>query len=429
MDSVFIALGSNLGDREQNISKAIESLRQLSVTAIRCSPVFESHALLPQKKRESSFDLCEWDKPYLNCVVEIGYQGKAGDLLNQLKAIEQEFGRGEHETWSPRIVDLDIISFGEESFSYPELTVPHPWALKREFVLAPLKELDSSFILPGSRKSVLMAYRELCSPLPLWMGIINVTPDSFSDGGCYDQRKLESTLNQWFSNGVHIIDIGAESTRPGAESITEEEEWKRLEPALKIIYSKRQDKECCPLLSLDTRHPGVFERALNYGVNILNDVEGGRDPELVKAVKSNAVQYMFMHSLSVPVRRNETIPLNEDPVSYLLEWGKRKIDKYLSLGFQENELIFDPGIGFAKNKLQSRQILSRLEEFNELPVRIAVGHSRKSFMNSFATEKFSDRDWETVGATLSFINNGVDIVRVHNPLAHISAFKAWSYLK
>jgi dihydropteroate synthase len=261
------------------------------------------------------------------------------------------------------------------------------------------------------------------------MGIINATPDSFSSReATYSLESLEKTLDEWDSHSVSIIDVGAESTRPGAHAVAPDEEWSRLEPVLRLIHQRYRGRVLRPRLSLDTRHARTASRALELGIDIVNDVSGLHDPEMIEILRQSQVSYILMHNLGVPANPQIHLPQDKDPVKELSGWFSEKIALLESAGVALDRIIIDPGIGFGKTALQSLEILRNLQRLGELPFRLLVGHSRKSFLSPFAANSASDRDLESVGVSIHLVNQGVDILRVHNPVPHIRALRAWNHL-
>ena len=190
----FIGVGSNLGDRLQQLERAAQALRRgCPGDSFRASPVYQTPALVPVGAPQS------WRLPFLNAVIEIEFSGSSAELLQTLKKIEADLGRVQAEKWAPREIDLDILLFGPELINENNLQVPHPGLCERAFVLDPLKDLAPTLCLPGRAPTqpVVLQARERPGHSPLWMGILNLTPDSFSDGGEYADsaaltRKIET---------------------------------------------------------------------------------------------------------------------------------------------------------------------------------------------------------------------------------------------
>lgn len=409
----YVGLGSNLGDRLLHLEKAARFFQVL-----RAAPVFETPALLPPGAPAN------WAKPFLNTVIEIEAPDSPQELLQKLKQVERELGReADPARWAPRTVDLDLLLFGDDLFRSENLTVPHPEMQRRNFVLTPLKHLIGGRKIPGTGKTVLEAARALPSDsgtgknLPAWMEIVNLTPDSFS------RSAGESVdLPVLLESPVHIIDIGAESTRPGAETVDLNEEWSRLKEALEICRPARVIR---PWISLDTRKAAIAARAAEKGVDIINDVSAGGDPEMIDVIVSSRCQYVFMHHLTVPADASVTMPETVDPVMAVKNWAINKLDEFQKRGLDPSRLIFDPGIGFNKTPAQNLALLRRIDEFLDLPVRVLVGHSRKSFMKIWTDRPAAERDPETLGVSLALARKGVDILRVHRADLHQRAERAF----
>ena len=343
---VHLGLGSNLKPRKQHILRALDELS--SICSIeKISPIYETPALLPPESPP------EWNKPFLNLVVQIEFSEDPLSLLNHLKAVEKKLGRKDRQKWSPRSIDLDILLCENQQLSLPELTVPHPEMEKRAFVLDPLKDILPSFI-PKARRHKNHA--------PLWMAIINLTPDSFSDGGSFsDEKVFSKTLRHYENIGVAIVDLGAESTRPGAISLSSDEEWERLKPFLEKFFNLFAEKKLRPLISVDTRHVKTAEASQKLGVDIINDVSGLSDTDMLSLLKDSKAAYVLTHSLDVPV--NPQNVLKGDPLPILQNWLDKKLEVFEKNNISFDRLFFDPGIGFGKNSLQSLRILKNLKNF------------------------------------------------------------------
>lgn len=192
----YIGLGANLSDPMATLEAAAQKLAKLG-RGLRVSPVFRTPALLPEGGP------AEWRLPFRNAVAELEWEGGASDLLIALKKIETELGREPAARWAPRVLDLDLLALGSLSAADGTLNLPHPEAHKRSFVLDPWKELAGDFRIPGQAHPTLALSRRLSSRAPLWMGILNLTPDSFSDGGqLAEPGALEGRLARWEKCGV-----------------------------------------------------------------------------------------------------------------------------------------------------------------------------------------------------------------------------------
>jgi 2-amino-4-hydroxy-6-hydroxymethyldihydropteridine diphosphokinase/dihydropteroate synthase len=415
----FIGIGSNIGNRRENLEKAANALNGLSLEkGFRISPLYETSAIVPEGAPS------EWKQSFLNAVAEIEWPASAQELLHRLKGIEKELGRVDAPRWSPRTIDLDLLLFGAEVIEEHSLCVPHPGILNRSFVLDPLKDLVPQRSIPRSKNSFVIQARKLKTHSPWIMGIINLTPDSFSDGGeTQTLVSIENKILRMEEAGVHAIDIGAESTRPGAMEITLQEERLRLEPVLDLLKSRYYGKLIRPFISVDTRRPEIAEFAIEYDVDCINDVGGLSNTRMLDVLKTCSCDYVLMHSLCVPADSRVTFSMDRDPVLELKNWLHSKLDLIESEGIDLSRIIFDPGIGFGKTPQQSISILNRMNEFADIPIRLLVGHSRKSFMTAFGATGTKDRDAATLAISLDLANTGVDILRVHDFKSHLSAFK------
>lgn len=237
------------------------------------------------------------------------------------------------------------------------------------------------------------------------VAIINITPDSFSDGGAGDYT---ARIAQAIADGASVLDLGAESTRPGATLITPEEEWQRLQPVLAAHTTSHWP--LATTLSIDTRHPETFRKALGLGAKWFNDVSGFQNPESVKLAAECGCDIVLMHSLSVPADPKHTLPEGCDVISEILKWGERRIGELTSAGIAREKIIFDPGLGFGKTAAQSWQIVEQVEKLKDLGLRLLIGHSRKSFLGG----PMEERDAKTAELTRHFARQGIDYLRVHN---------------
>ena len=421
---VYLGLGSNLGDRREHLSRAVDALEADGTTVARVSPVVESPALLPDSAPS------EWNLPYLNLVLECTVRCTPEQLRARIDVIQRTFGRHGTSRWSPRPIDIDILLWGRERIETERLTIPHRDLTCRSFVLAPLAALAPRLTIPGrDERTVLEWSMAIDEHIPLWMGIVNVTPDSFSDGGRFvDRARIEPHVAAMVEAGVHILDVGGESTRPGATPVDPATEWSRVGPVLERLIERSAGQRLRPLLSLDTRHPEVAEKGLALGVDIINDVGGLTSPAMVALARDSGRDWVAMHHVTVPADPEVTLPVDRDPYDGVEQWLRRRMEAWDAQGLDLGRIIFDPGIGFGKNRLQSLRLLRRAGEFRRHGLRVLVGHSRKSFMRSFAGKDEADDDLTTLGASLHLCAQGVDIIRVHNVPLHATAWRGWSHL-
>lgn len=422
--AIYLGLGSNQGDRRALLERALTAMARAGINVGRVSPVVESPALLADGAPP------HWNVPFLNIVAECAYAGRPEDLLIAVKRIEVELGRVAAERWSPRPIDIDVLLWDDESISLPGLVVPHPGLRERAFVLAPLAALRPDLCLPdGARERILPLARRLAQHIPLWMGIVNITPDSFSDGGKFlTWPSVEAHIDRLVEAGAHMLDFGAESTRPGATPLAANAELARLEPVLERVLEKLSGGPLGPLVSIDTYHAEVAERALALGVDIVNDVSGLTSPAMVELAAASAADWVAMHNVSIPADPGRTLAPKPCAVEQVERWLEARLEAWSRAGLEHQRIIFDPGIGFGKNPLQSLALLRNIERFHRYDLRLLVGHSRKSFMHGFAGRDNRLRDLATIGATLKLCSKHVDILRVHNVPDHVEAHRGWSHL-
>ena len=244
----------------------------------------------------------------------------------------------------------------------------------------------------------------------LIMGILNVTPDSFSDGGKFIHPDKALSQAQYMErNGADIIDIGGESTRPGAVPVSLKEEIDRTIPVIEAIrkYSNIS-------ISIDTYKSEVAERALLAGADFINDISGLTfDSKMIEIVKKFDVPVVLMHIKGTP-RNMQTNPTYIDLIKDLLEYFSFQIKKTLDFGIKKEQIIIDPGIGFGKQLNDNFILIRRLKEFSKLGFPILIGPSRKSFIGLTLDVPSKNRLEGTLAAVSVGILNGASIVRVHD---------------
>jgi 2-amino-4-hydroxy-6-hydroxymethyldihydropteridine diphosphokinase/dihydropteroate synthase len=424
--TVLLGLGSNLGDRRAALERALQLLGEHGVRLTRVSPAVESPALLPAGAPSA------WNRPFLNIAVECATEAGPGELLTILKGIEASVGRADAPRWAPRPIDLDILLYGDEQIANERLTIPHPGLTVRPFVLASLAAIAPARVIPGTTgMSVLTAYRRLASALPLWMGIVNLTPDSFSDGGRHsDWPAVEATVERMTAAGAGWVDLGAESTRPGATTLTADGEWQRLAPILERVVERTSARRLRPGISVDTYHPEVARRAIDSGADAINDVSGLTDPAMIElAASSPSVDWFAMHHVSIPADPSRTLDEDLSAVDQVDAWLTDRLATWTRAGLDVDRIVFDPGIGFGKTPLQSLELLRGIEQFVRNDLRVLVGHSRKSFMQPIGGDDTHSLDLLTIGASVDLARRGVDVLRVHNVEDHVAAFRGFAHVQ
>ena len=250
----------------------------------------------------------------------------------------------------------------------------------------------------------------------LVMGILNVTPDSFADGGLHYEESLAITHGlEMIEDGVDIIDVGGESTRPGADRITEEEEQARVIPVIRELAKKGV------VISIDTMRATTAKLAVEAGASIVNDVSGGAaDPDMFSTVAQLGCKYTLMHWRGHSKDMNEKA-IYGDVVAEVIEEVTLQLDRALAAGVKRENIILDPGIGFAKNAEHNWEVLNRIDEFVALGYPVLIGHSRKRFLGG---EHPDEREEATVAVTQSLVGKGIWAVRVHGVKANVKAARS-----
>ncbi len=242
------------------------------------------------------------------------------------------------------------------------------------------------------------------------MGILNVTPDSFSDGGEF--LEVEDAVEQGMKmveQGADIIDVGGESTRPGSDPITIEEELSRVIPVIKAL-SKKIDVP----ISIDTCKSEVAKRALHAGAEIINDISALRfDPQVKEIVAEHQVPVVLMHIKGTPKNMQQN-PYYDDVIEEIITYLRDSIQLAKDAGIQKENILIDPGIGFGKRLEDNLSILKNLREFTILECPILVGPSRKSFIGKILDLPVEERLEGSLAALAVSIMNGANIVRVHD---------------
>lgn len=462
----YIAVGSNLGDRYQNIACALSLLAATgTIRIIRTSHLRTTAPMYNTKQ-----------PPFLNGAVEISTTLSPWELIRTLKDVERKLGRDISPTsnairFGPRTIDLDILFYDtlvmkeiittDDDGGTMELEIPHPRISEREFVLSPMCDLEgnssrneNAITHPVHNKTMSCMLKTLlhnniqsCNndkkeiqairllPLPrgrmllfneaIIMGIVNVTPDSFSDGGKYIHSvdTAASEAIQMEIEGAGIIDVGGESTRPGADDITADEELKRVIPVIIRI----REFGCDVPISIDTRRAVVAKAAVEAGADIVNDVSGGMyDPDMLSTVAALGVPIILMHMRGNPKTMQSHV--NYDDVGGVVDGVVKELLCRLTdaeaAGIPRWLQIIDPGIGFAKDLNGNLSLIKNIDTLRKscdnLP--ILFGPSRKGFIGKITgVTNPEDRDYGTIAACLASMQYGGDnnydacnILRVHN---------------
>ncbi len=245
------------------------------------------------------------------------------------------------------------------------------------------------------------------------MGVLNVTPDSFSDGGEFNAPAAALAQAQRLTEaGADIIDIGGQSTRPGSEQVSVEEELNRVLPVVEALRSVLKVP-----ISVDTTRASVAQKAVEAGADMVNDISGGTsDPEMLPVVAQLDVPIVLMHMRGTP-QTMQQLTEYQDLMGEIYEFLERQIAVAVAAGIERSRLIIDPGIGFAKTAEQNLEILRQLPTLRSLDVPILVGPSRKSFIGRILNQPDpKGRIWGTAAACCAAIAGATDIMRVHDVL-------------
>ncbi|KAK6509875.1 trifunctional dihydropteroate synthetase [Arthrobotrys musiformis] len=430
--TAFIAFGSNLGDKFILIRDALAELNKRDIRVIRTSSLYESKPMYVEDQDQ-----------FLNGVCQV--QTKLGpiELLRELQAIENHFGRVKIIDKGPRNIDLDILLYGTQIVNEPDLIIPHASMLEREFVLRPLCDIAPD--LPHPQTSTTFAShlstlpgestvypRVLLSPsIPSLqpsnktrpthiMAIINLTPDSFSDGGVHTTPNIEETVSKAVKAGVSIVDLGGMSTRPNAAEISEAEEIDRVIPAIKAIRSSSDPAVKKVTISIDTFRSSVAREAVNAGADIINDISGGLlDPEMINTAIQLDVPIMLMHMRGTPQTMSSLANYPDGVIETVGIELEERLDAALKAGVKRWKIILDPGLGFAKTTEHNLEILRNFAKLKArkrlVGIPWLIGPSRKKFIGEITgVPDASQRQWGTGAAVTASVAGGVDIIRVHD---------------
>lgn len=437
---VILGLGTNLGDRLANLRQALHLIKKIPrFSVLQVSPVYISDALLPENAPAA------WDRPHLNLALRCDTQLTPLELLQQTKQIEKQLESHAKEHWGPRVIDIDLLAWDDLVIYENTMHIPHKHLHERPFALWPFADVAPfwRYPLPGPMQGKTAS--ELATqwgsrftgtaPLrtkqiqqridtPQLVGIVNLTPDSFSgDGILGDELNAWQQIQNLITTGADVLDFGAEATGPNAMPLNPDEEWQRLAPLLTKTLAEKTNLLIQPKISVDTRHAIVAKKALALGVDWINDISGLDDPAMRQTVSMSQCEIVFMHHLGVPVNKNHYLPLNQDPTALVYQWVEQRLDELEKVGIAPARLIFDPGIGYGKTAEQSLEIIKNIGLFHTLGVRLLVGHSRKSFLTQFTAQPAAKRDLETIVISLHLAQQTVDYLRVHDVEANTRSLR------
>ncbi|PPJ54574.1 hypothetical protein CBER1_06622 [Cercospora berteroae] len=435
--SAMIALGSNVGDRIENIEAACRHLdADPDIKIDATSALYETKAMYVEEQAA-----------FLNGMCKIHTHLPPLELLDRLQSIENELGRVKLIDKGPRNIDLDIATYGHDRLNSERLSIPHKLMLEREFVLRPFCDILAFYSHPETKRPIHQHLKELtngeskmyaltplapeCEPLrareptrrTLVMSILNVTPDSFSDGGSHEPTDLDSlrrTVNAHISAGATIIDIGGQSSRPNAPDVSPEEEISRTLPAIEVIKSMPEARHIA--ISVDTYRAAVAEAAIHAGAHIINDISAGLlDDKMLSTIARLGCTYVMMHMRGTPstMQDAENTLYREGLIPMIASDLYKRLKAAEQAGIRRWRIILDPGLGFAKTAEQNAELLGRFWELRNDP-RLRnfpwlVGSSRKGFIGKFTgAEDPKDRLEGTAATVTAAIAGGAEIVRVHD---------------
>ena len=256
--------------------------------------------------------------------------------------------------------------------------------------------------------------------IPNIMGILNLTPDSFSDGGKFNSKKkgIDHALRM-FKIGADIIDVGGESTRPGSSIINKKLEWNRIKKIISSITKKIP-------ISLDTRKSELMEKGIKYGVKIINDVSGlSHDLETINILKKYKIPFIIQHTQGTP-ENMQIKPSYKNELLDIYDFFENKIKFLRTIGIKHNNIIIDPGIGFGKNLKHNINLISNISIFHSLGFPILVGNSRKRFIKEIAKKNdTTSRLGGTISSSIYLMMQGVQILRIHDVNELLQAVKVF----
>jgi len=246
--------------------------------------------------------------------------------------------------------------------------------------------------------------------IPNILGVLNLTPDSFSDGGKFNSKKkgINHAIHL-VNSGANLIDVGGESTRPGSRPIKENLEWQRINKILKLLLKKKIP------ISLDTRKSKIMSKGINLGVKLINDVSGlDFDSETLNVLKKYKIPFVIQHSQGVPENMQKN-PKYKNELLDIYDFFEKKIKLLRSKGIKHDKIILDPGIGFGKNLKHNMSLIRNISIFHSLGFPILVGNSRKRFIKELSGKNDSKfRNGGTIASSIYLMTQGVQILRIHD---------------
>jgi dihydropteroate synthase len=257
--------------------------------------------------------------------------------------------------------------------------------------------------------------------IPNILGVLNLTPDSFSDGGKFNKKSkgIVHAINL-YESGASIIDVGGESTRPGSKPVNEKHEWKRINKILKLIVKKVP-------ISLDTRKSKIMENGIRMGVKLINDVSGlSYDSKTINILKKYKIPFVIQHSVGTPENMQKN-PKYKNELLDIYDYFEDKIKLIRTKGIKHNNIILDPGIGFGKNLKHNMNLIRGVSIFHSLGFPILVGNSRKRFIKDISNKNDSNtRIGGTMASSIYLMMQGIQILRIHDVNEVIQGVKVFN---
>ena len=322
--------------------------------------------------------------------------------------------------------NLPLNGSKEISFSHVEIISRNS---KKKISIRDIKKLSKSSIKKVDKDLKIIVKKNNnfsnlnFKKIPNIMGILNLTPDSFSDGGKFNKKKLGlKHAKILFKLGADIVDVGGESTRPGSKSINAKVEWSRIEKTIRMINKKIP-------LSLDTRKSDIMRKGIKIGIKLINDVSGlSHDSKTIDVLKKNKIPFIIQHSQGNPENMQNN-PKYENELLEIYDYFEEKIKFLRSKGIKHNKIIIDPGIGFGKNLKHNMNLIRRVSIFHTLGFPILLGLSRKKFIKDLSGENDTkERIGGTIASSLYSMMQGVQILRIHDVNELIQSIKVFRQL-
>lgn len=424
---ILIALGANLpspeGSPRETLRRAAAALADKGMKIIAQSRLYLTEPI-PKS-----------DQPwYINQILAVSTSLSPQALLSSLIDIERSFGRLRTERNAARTLDLDLIAYDDVTMETADLVLPHPRLAERAFVLAPLAEIAPDWRHPTLRETAQTLLNRLdrsgvraLKPTPLLMAVVNVTPDSFSDGGKF--AKTEAAIAHAIAlieAGADILDVGGESTRPGALPVAPAEEQMRVLPVIQAIAAEARKRH--RLVSIDTRHAETMLKAVAAGATMINDVTALASAESRRAVAETGVPAILMHMKGDP-QSMQIDPRYTNVTADVTTALLAARDKAVSEGVRADKIWLDPGIGFGKTLEHNLALLDATPLLRAEGHKVLIGASRKSFIAKIDRPgRAHERVGGSIAAALAAAQKGADAVRVHDVFETRQALAMWSAL-